>query len=173
MKTMYKETAKSEKKPIGLVLLWIVFIYAFYLLWGIAEILLEVKSPFYIKHIVLFVLTTAFVWRIIKKYITAYYYSANKNEFTVIRKIGRKEKLMFTIKYKNIEAVYNNEEKDRLQKYDIAKKYDITMAHQNGKQVYIIYKFNSKLNLASLKMSRAMLKHINDNMIDIQEEENI
>jgi len=162
VKIMYKETAKSEKKPIGLALLWIAFIYAFYIIWGITEILIEVKAPFYIKHIILFGLTTWFIWKIIKRYITEYEYAANKTEFTATRKLGRKQKLMFTIKYKNIEAMYNNDEKEKVKNHNVNKKIDITKAHQLGNTVHIVYKFNNKLNLVSLTASRKMLKLIKD-----------
>lgn len=159
---MYKETAKSEKNPIMYAILWIAFIYVFYVLWGITEILIEAKAPFYVKHIILFGLTTWFIWKIIKRFIVEYNYSLSSSEFVATRKLGRKEKSVFAIKYKNIEAIYNIEEKENIKNYKINKKLDISLTQQNGKQIYIVYKFNSKTNVVKLNASRKMIVLLKD-----------
>lgn len=167
---MYRETAKSEKKPILLVVLWFIFIYVFYIGWGITEILLEVKSPFYIKHIILFIITTYFGWKLISKFISEYDYTADKNEFTATRRLGRKQKLIAKVKYKNIIAIYNEDEKERIKSHDIKKKVDITKAYQNGKLAHIIYTFNGQNCLLTMKGSRKLIKLIKDCYADTEEE---
>ena len=61
-------------------------------MWGITEILIEARAPFYIKHVILVVLTTWFLWKIIKRFIVEYNYSLSSGEFVATRKLGRKEK---------------------------------------------------------------------------------
>ena len=169
VKIMYKETAKSEKKPILLVVLWFVFIYVFYIAWGITEILLEIKSPFYVKHIILFFITTYLGWKIISKFITEYDYTADKNEFTATKRLGRKQKLVAKVKYKNIVAIYDNEEKENLKNHTFQKKLDITKAYQNGKLVHIVYTFDSQMMLLTMKGSRKLIKLIKDNHADTED----
>lgn len=169
VKAMHRETAKSEKKPILLVVLWFVFIYVFYIGWGITEILLEVKSPFYVKHVILFIITTFFGWKLISKFIAEYDYTADKNEFTATRRLGRKQKLMAKIKYKSIIAIYNEDEKEKVKTHDIKKKTDITKAYQNGKLVRIVYTFNGQICLLTMKGSRQLIKLINDYHADTED----
>ncbi len=170
MKNMYKETAKSRKKPIGLVLGWIIFIYAFYILWGIGEILLGVKVYFAVKHIILFLISSVLCWTVIFKYLVEYDMAARKHEFTVTKKLGRKVKVVCAIKYDNIEAIYNEEEKDKLKKYKFKKKLNFVLFYQSGKTNYIVYRFDSKLYLAKVKLTRQMAKTIFDNTFKKEED---
>ena len=170
VKNMYKETAKSGKSPMLLILGWVVFIYVYYILWGIGEILLEIKVYFAIKHLILFAISSVLCWSVIYKYLTEYDFATRKHEFTVTKRLSRKTKVVCTIKYDSIEAIYNEEEKKKLKDYTFSKKLNFVLAHQGGKKLYIIYRFDSKLYLATLKASRNMARIIYDNAFKKEEE---
>ena len=163
VKTMYKETAKCKKSAIGPAILWIVFMYVFYILWGIGEILLEVTPPVIFKHLILWALTGWFGWTVISKFMIEYEFAARKNEFTATRKLSKKSQTVCSIKYESIEAILTHDEKEMIKNYSISKKQDFVRFYQDGQIVYIIYKFDSKTNLAKLKISRNMLKAIREN----------
>ena len=160
VKIMFKEIAKCKKNAFGPAILWIIFMYVFYILWGIGEILLGIKLPFIIKHIVMWALTGWFVWKIIFKFMIEFEFAARKNEFTATRKLGRKTQVICSVKYENIEALLTEKTKNKIKEYKINKHYDAVRAFQNGKTVYMIYKFNGKLNLFKMKVSDQMLAAI-------------
>lgn len=170
MKIMFKENAKCEKSAFGPAVLWIVFMYVFYIAWGIGEIILEIKLPFIIKHLVMWALTGWFVWRLIFKFMIEFEFTARKNEFTAMRKLGKKTQVVCSVKYESIEALLTDETKDKLKNYKISKKYDATRAFQTGKNIYMVYRFDGKLNLFKMKISRKMLETIKNN-ISLKKEE--
>ena len=161
---MYKETAKCEKNGLGPSILWIVFMYVFYILWGIGEILLGVQIPVLIKHIVLWALTGWFVWQIISRFMIEFEIAARKNEITVERKLGKKSQIICCVKYEHIEGIFTEETKEEIKKYHLSKKYDTVRAFQPGKTSYIVYRFDGKYNLLKSKHSRKMLEVIKSNM---------
>lgn len=167
---MYKENAKAGKSAIGPAILWIVFMYVFYILWGVGEILLGFHPPVLIKHLVLWALTGWFGWTIISKFLTEYEFAARKNEFTVTKKLSNKVQVICTVKYENIEAIYNNKQKSELKNYTKLKKYNFVSAFQTGAPTHIVYRFDGRLNLITLKISRNMLKVINENIEKKKEE---
>lgn len=170
VRIMFKENAKCKKSAFGPAVLWIVFMYVFYIGWGIGEILLEIKLPTIIKHIVLWALTAWFVWKLIFKFMIEFEFAARKNEFTISRKLGKKVQVICSVKYENIESLFFEETKDEIKKYQINKKYDAVRAFQSGKLVYMVYNFNGKINLFKMKISAQMLETIKNN-ISLKKEE--
>ena len=162
VKTMYKETAKCKKSALGPTILWIVFMYVFYILWGIGEILLEITTPVILKHLILWALTGWFGWTVISKFMIEYEFVARKNEFTVTKKLSKKSQTICSIKYECIEEIFTENEKELINKYKSYKKQNFVRAFQDGQRVYIAYKFNSKTNLIIFKISRNMLKEIRE-----------
>lgn len=160
MKIMFKENAKCEKSAFGPAVLWIVFMYVFYIVWGIGEILLGIKLPFIIKHLVMWALTGYFVWKLISKFMIEFEFTARKNEFTAMRKLGKKSQVVCSVKYENIEVLLTDETKDKLKNYKISKKYDAIRAFQTGKIIYMVYRFDGKLNLFKMKVSDQMHENI-------------
>ena len=171
VRNMYKESAKSEKNGLGPTILWIVFMYVFYIVWGIAEIVLEIKIPPLAKHVVLWALTGWFVWQVIFRFIIEFEFAARKNEFTVERRLGKRSQIVCSVKYENIEDIFTDETKLEIKKYKFFKKYDAVRAFQAGKTIYIVYKFDGKHNMIKLKVSRKMLEMIRSN-IALKKEEN-
>ncbi|MBO5743277.1 MAG: hypothetical protein J6R68_03250 [Clostridia bacterium] len=157
---MFKENAKCEKSAFGPAVLWIVFMYVFYIVWGIGEILLGIKLPFIIKHLVMWALTGYFVWKLIFKFMIEFEFAARKNEFTAMRKLGKKSQVVCSVKYENIEVLLTDETKDKLKNYKISKKYDAIRAFQTGKTIYMVYRFDGKLNLFKMKVSDQMHENI-------------
>lgn len=170
MRIMFKENAKCKKSAFGPAILWIVFMYVFYIAWGIGEILLGVHPPFIIKHLVMWALTGWFVWQVIFRFMIEFEFAARKNEFTATRKLNRKTQVVCSVKYENIEALLTDETKDEIKKYKISKKYDAIRAYQKEKTVYMIYRFDGRLNLFKMKISGQMLEAIKNN-ISLKKEE--
>lgn len=164
VKDMYKETAKSGKNPMIFILIWALFIYVFYIAWGIGEILLEIKTPFVLKHIILFGITAVLGWNIIFKFLVEYDFVARKHEFTATRRLSKKTQVVCTIKYTGIMLMCTDEEKDKLKNYKIAKKQNFVRAYQSGQKMHIVYNFNSETHLVTLKISRNMINTIKQNM---------
>ena len=169
---MYKETAKAGKNPMIFILIWALFIYVFYIAWGIGEILLEIKTPFLLKHMILFGITAVLGWAIIFKFLVEYDFIARKHEFTATKRLSKKSQVVCTIKYNSIVLICTDEEKDKLKNYRFAKKQNFVRAYQGGQKMHIAYNFNSELQLVTLKISRNMLNTIKENMAK-EKEENI
>jgi len=170
VRIMFKENAKCKKNAFGPAILWIVFMYVFYISWGIGEIILEIKLPTIAKHLVLWALTAWFAWQLIFRFMIEFEFAARKNEFTASRKLGKKIQVVCSVKYENIEALLTDETKDQIKKYKIHKKYDAVRAFQSGKTIYMIYNFNGKINLFKMKISGQMLETIKNN-ISLKKEE--
>ncbi len=170
VKNMFKETAKAGKNPLWLVLLWFIFIYVFYIVWGIGEILLEIKIHFAIKHLILFVITSILGWSIIFKFLVEYDFVARKHEFTATKRLSKKSQLVCVIKYENIVAIYNENEKQQLKNFKFYKKLNFVRAYQGGKKIHIVYNFDSKIYLTTLKLSRQMINVITDHVYEKKEE---
>ena len=170
VKAMFKENAKCEKSAFGPAILWIVFMYVFYIVWGIGEILIGIKLPFIIKHLVLWALTGWFGWQLIFRFMIEFEFAARKNEFTATRILGRKSQVICSVKYENIEGIYFEETKKEIKSFKIKKKYDAVRAYQNGKTVYMVYRFDGKHHLFKMKISGQMLETIKNN-ISLKKEE--
>lgn len=170
VKIMFKENAKSKKSAFGPAILWIVFMYVFYIIWGIGEILLGINPPFIIKHLAMWALTGWFVWQLIFKFMIEFEFTARKNEFTATRKLGKKTQIICSVKYENIETLLTDETKHEIKKYKINKKYDAVRAFQTEKTIYMIYQFDGNLNLFKMKISGQMIETIKNN-ISLKKEE--
>ncbi len=159
---MYKENLKAGKSPLGLVVLWIVGLYVFYILWGIGEILLEINTLPLIKHIILWALTGWFGWTVISKFMIEYELTARNHELTVTKKLGRKAAVIASVKYDSIIDLLSKEQSGEISKYNPTRKLNIVRAYQSGELMHIIYKFNSQTQLLTLCASRQMLKTIKE-----------
>ena len=115
-------------------------------------------------------LTGWFVWQVIFRFMIEFEFAARKNEFTATRKLSRKTQVVCSVKYENIEALLTDETKDEIKKYKISKKYDAIRAYQREKTVYMIYRFDGRLNLFKMKISGQMLEAIKNN-ISLKKEE--
>ncbi len=169
---MYKETAKAGKNAMWLVVLWAIFIYVFYIVWGVGEILLEIKTPSAIKHIILFVITAILGWAIIFKFLIEYDFAARKHEFTATKRLSKRSQVICTIKYSSIELMCTDNEKEKLKDYKFYKKLNLVRAYQSGQKTHIAYRFDGKLCLVTLKISKNMIQVINENLAK-EKEENI
>ncbi len=166
---MHKEDIKAGKSPLGFVVLWIIGLYAFYILWGIGEILLEIKTLPIIKHLILWALTGWFGWIVISKFMIEYELAARNVEFTATKKLGRKSAVVASVKYDSIIALLGDDEKGEIAKYKPDKETNIKRAFQNGETMHIIYKFNSKYQLLTICASRQMIKTIREKKENINE----
>ncbi len=171
VKVMFKENARSDKNAFGPAILWVVFMYVFYIVWGIGEILIGIKLPFIIKHLVLWALTGWFVWQLIFRFMIEFEFVARKNEFTATRKLGKKTQVVCSVKYENIEGLYFEETKNELKKFRLKKKYDAIRAYQSGRTVYMVYRFDGRYNMFKMKVSGQMIEAIRNN-ISLKKEEN-
>lgn len=170
---MYKENIKAGKSPLGLVILWIVGLYAFYILWGVSEILLEIKILPIIKHVILWALTGWFGWIVISKFMIEYELCARSNEFTITKKLGRKSAVIASVKYESILALLSKEQAGEIKKYNPERKLNIKRAYQLGEVMHIVYKFDSKTQLLTICAGRQMLKTIREKKESLYETPNL
>ena len=170
VKIMYKEVAKSQKSAIGPAILWVVFMYAFYILWGIGEILLEIKTPLLLKHLILWGLTGWFGWILISRFITEYEFAARKNEFTVTKTMSKRSSVICSVKYESMEDIIFQEDKSRLKSMKISKKHTCSPAFYIGKKVHLVYMFDGKRNAITMIISRNMISLLKEKMLDAKGE---
>ncbi|MBQ4630795.1 MAG: hypothetical protein IJB70_07425 [Clostridia bacterium] len=152
---MYKETAKSGINPFVSVLIWVVSLYVFYILWGIAEILFEFTFPIG-KYVIILLSTIIFGWFLVTKVIAEYEFEVAGGKLSVTKIQSKRKKIpVALVAMPNIVSVC--EGKKLSEKYKGAKIYSFTRPLQKGQTVYVIFKDEKEFVALKLKGSKKLV----------------
>lgn len=155
VKIMYEERLKSGINPLLLVVLWVVGMYAFYILWGISEILFEFSLPL-VKYAIILLVTIVFSWFLSMKVIAEYKICVGNGKIMIDKVSSRRKSVAVAlVALQNVCAVFEGKKLNA--KYKGAKCISFTRPMQKGITVYVIFKDERDFVALKLKGSKKLV----------------